>query len=65
MDQTLHGVATKESEEIKGTINQKIVRRQSKEGGNHLEHESNRQKAMRGIGGRLYPAMDGQSLGER
>ena len=65
MDQTLHIVATKEREEIKGTTKQKMVRRHNKEGGNHLEQESNRQKTMEGIGGRLHPAVDGQSLGER
>ena len=40
MDHTLHRVATKEREEIKGTT--KMARRLSKEGGNHLERESNR-----------------------
>ena len=42
-DQTLHRVATKErEEEIKSTTKQKMERRHNKEGGNHLDHESNR-----------------------
>ena len=65
MDQTLHRVATKEREEIKGTTKQKMARRHNKEGGNHLEQESNRQTTMEGIDGGLHPAVDGQSLGER
>ena len=65
MDQTLHRVATKESEEIKRTTKQKMARRHSKEGGKHLEQESKRQKTMEGIDGGLHPAADGQSLGER
>ena len=64
MDQTLHRVATKEREEIKGTTMQKMARRQNKEGGNHLEQENNRQKAMEDTDGGLHLAMDGQSLGE-
>ena len=40
-------------------------RRHNKEGGNHLEQESNRQKTMEGTDGGLHPAVDGQSLGER
>ena len=35
-----------------------------KEGGNHLEQEGNRQKAMEDIDGGLHPAVDGQSLVE-
>ena len=35
-----------------------------KEGGSHLEQESNRQKTMEDIDGGLHPAVDGQSLGE-
>ena len=46
VDQTLHTVATKEREEIKWTTMQKMARRHNKEGGNHLEQESNRQKAL-------------------
>ena len=65
VDQTLHRVATKEREEIKGTTKQKMARRHNREGGNHLEQESNRQKTMGGIAGGLHPEMDGQSLGER
>ena len=65
MNQTLHRAATKEREEIKGTTKQKMARRHNKEGGNHLEQESNRQKAMEDSDGGLHPAVDGQSLGER
>ena len=36
-----------------------------KEGRHHLEQESNRQITMEGINGRLHPAVDGHSLGER
>ena len=57
-------VATKEREEIKGTIKQKMARRHNKERGNHLDQETSRQKAMGDIDGRLHPAVDGQSLGE-
>ena len=64
VDQTLHRVATKEREEIKRTTMQKMARRPNKEGGNRLEQESNRQKAMEDIDGGLHPAVDGQSLGE-
>ena len=49
MDQTLHRVATKEREEIKRTTMQKMARRHNKEGENHLESESNRQKTMEDI----------------
>ena len=42
-----------------------MARRHNKEGGNHLEHESNRQKTMEDIDGGLHPAVDGQSLSER
>ena len=65
MDQTLHTVAAREREEIRGTTMQKMVRRDNNEGGNHLEQESNRRRTMEGIDGGLYPAVDGQSLGER
>ena len=65
MDQTLHRVATKEKEEIKGKSKQKMARRHNKEGGNHLEQESNRQRTIEGTDGVLHPAVDGQSLGER
>ena len=54
VDQTLHGVATKEREEIKRTTMQKMVRRHNMEGGNHLEQESNRQKTMENIDGGLH-----------
>ena len=65
MDQTLHRVETKESEEIKRTIIQKMARRHNKEGGNHLEQKSNRQSSVEGIDGRLHPAVDGQNVYER
>ena len=65
VDQTLHRVATKEKEEIKRTTKQKMARRHNKDGGNHLEQESNRQQTMEDIDGGLHPAMDRQSLGER
>ena len=39
-----------------------MARRHSKEGGNHLEQESNRQKTMEDADGGLHPAVDGQSL---
>ena len=64
MDQTLHRVATKESEEIKRTTKQKMARRYNKEGGNHQEQESDRQKTTEDIDGGLHPAVDGQRLGE-
>ena len=51
VDQTLHRVATKEREEIKRTTKQKMARQHSKEGGNHLDQESYRQKIMEDIGG--------------
>ena len=58
MEQTLHRVATKESEEIKRTTKQKMARRHNKEGRNHVDQESNRQKTMEGIDGGLHPAVD-------
>ena len=58
-------VVTKEREEIKRTTKQKMARRRNKEGGNHLEQESNRQKTMEDIEGGLHPAVDEQSLGEK
>ena len=64
VDQTLHRVATKEREEIKRTAKQKMAKRHNKEGRNHLEQESNRQKTMEDIDGGLLLAVDGQSLGE-
>ena len=65
VDQALQRLATKEREEIKRTTKPKMARRQNKEGENHLEQESNRQRTMEGIDGGLHPAEDGQSLGER
>ena len=58
-------MAAKEREEIKGTTKQEMARRHNKEGGNHLEQESNRQKTMEDTDGGLHPAVDGQSLDER
>ena len=52
-------------EEIKGTTKQRMARQHNKEGGNHLDQESNRQKTMEDIDGGLHPAVDEQSLGER
>ena len=54
-----------DEEEIKRTTKQKMARRHHKEGGNHLDQESNRQKTMADIDGGLHPALDEQSLGER
>ena len=65
MDQTLHRVATKEREEIKGTTKQKMARRHNREGGNHLDQKRDRQRKVEDNGGGLHPAADGQSLGER
>ena len=61
-DQTLHRMATKEREEIKRTTKQKMSRQHNKEGGNHLDQESNRQTTMEDTGGGLHPVVDGQSL---
>ena len=58
-------MATKETEEIKGTSKQKITRLHDKEGGNHLEQESNRQRTMEGIDRGLHLAVDGQSPGDK
>ena len=57
-------MATKEREEINRTTMQKMAKRHKKAGRNHLEQESNRQKAMEDGGG-LHRAVDGHSLGER
>ena len=40
MDQSLHRVANKEREEIKGTTKYKMAKRHSKEGGNQFEQEA-------------------------
>ena len=42
-----------------------MARRHNKEGGNHLDQKSNRQKTMEEIDGGLHSAVDEQSLGER
>ena len=39
-----------------------MARRHSREGGNHLDYEGNRQTTMEDIDGGLHPAVDGQSL---
>ena len=44
---------------------QKMAWRYNKEEGNHLEQESNRQKAMEDSDGEIHPAVDEQSLGEK
>ena len=58
VDQTLHRVATKEREEIKGTTKQKMARRHNR-GGNHPEQGRDRQRTMEDIDGGLHPAVDG------
>ena len=55
---------SKEREETKGMNEQKLARRHSKEGGNHLKQENVRLKTMENIDGGLQPAVDGQSLNE-
>ena len=65
LTKTLHAGTTKEREEIKATTKQKMARRRGKEGGNHLEQDSVRQKLLEGIDGGLHPAVDGQRPGER
>ena len=65
MDQKLNRVAAKERKEIKGTTKQKMAGRHSKEGDNHLEQESKRQRVKEDIDGGPHPAVDGKSLGER
>ena len=57
MDQTLHRLATKETEEIKRTTKQKMARRHNREGGLGKQQTDD-------IGGGLHPAVDGQSLDE-
>ena len=42
-----------------------MAKRHNKEGGNHLDQESKRQKTVEDIDGGLHPAVDGQSLDER
>ena len=64
MDHTLYRVATKKREEIKRTTKQQMARRHNKEGGDHMEQEGDRQKAMEDIDRGLHPAVDGQSVGE-
>ena len=61
MDQTLHRVATKEERDQKN--DQAEDGKTTREGGNHLEQESNRQRTMEDIVGGLHPRVDGQSIG--
>ena len=42
-------MATKEREEFERTTKQKITRRYNKEGGKHLDKDSNKQKTMEDI----------------
>ena len=65
VDQTLHRVATKEREEIKGTTMQKMARRHNEEGTTWNRKATDRKQCPEGIDGGLHPAVDGQSLGER
>ena len=58
-------MATKERKELKRTTKQKTARQHNKEGVNHLDQESNKQKTMEDTDEELHPAVDGQSLGER
>ena len=60
----MHRVAAKEREEVERTTKQKMARWHNREGGNHLDKESNRQTKMEDIDGGLHPAVDGQSLDE-
>ena len=60
----MHRVAAKEREEVERTTKQKMARWHNREGGNHLDWESNRQTKMEDIDGGLHPAVDGQSLDE-
>ena len=53
MDQTLHRVATKEREEIKGTTKQKMARRLNRERRNPLDLEGNIQTTMEDTDGGL------------
>ena len=61
VDQTPHGVASKERAEIKSTTKHKMARH-NKEGGNRLDQDSNRQKTMEAIDAVLHPTVDGQNL---
>ena len=58
MDQKLYRLATKEREEIKRTTKQKMARRHNKEGGNHLEQESNRGQWKALVEGYILQWMD-------
>ena len=42
-----------------------MARRYNKEGEDHLEQQSNRQRTMEDIDGGLHPAVGGQSLGKK
>ena len=58
-------MVTKEREEIKKTTKQKMARPHSKEGGEHLEQETNRNRTVEGIDGGLHPAVNRQGPDER
>ena len=62
----MHRIKTNERVKIKGTAHQKMARRHSKEGGNHLKQDTSRQVTMEGTAGAegLHAAVDGQSLSE-
>ena len=52
----MYRVATKERKEINRTTKQKMAIRHNKEGGNHLEQKSNRQKTVEDTDGGLHHA---------
>ena len=58
-------MANEEKEEIKRITKQQMARQHNKEGGNHLEQESNTKKTIEDTDGGLHPALDGHSRGER
>ena len=60
----MHRVATKEREQIKRTTKQNMARQHNKEGTNHVDQESNKQKTMEDDDGGLHSTVDGQTLGE-
>ena len=61
----MHRVTAKEREAVERTTKQKMARcHLNREGGNHLDEESNRQTTMEDIDGGLHPVVDGQSLDE-
>ena len=52
-------MTTKEREEIMGTTKQKMASQHNKEGRNHLEQESKRQKTKEGVDEGTHSAVDG------